>query len=819
MARKKSNPLLKIPKPQKTTLKAGQNKADIADIPPMIEQADLPLEQTEKEELKQFIENDVAEIYPSMTPELQKECDEILAKLKDTLSDIVKFKNQAEDNRNKESKARKETEDALKKWETEEAERKAKLKDEEKKLDEKQRELLNKEKELNSREESILKREADADAGFPELNKSILGKLQNEREKLSRELSVLQDNIYEEKIKWENEKAALKKEYRKNLLQDTQNELEQLSIRESNIEKKEAEFSEKQIEFEKSKQNLEFERKKIEIERNSIEGYREKIKLEAEQEFANEIERKKKKIDEYRLKITELDQKIDSFDDIRSILGDRSPEEILDEVGELKSKNRDLLLELERSGGAELQQRYEILEEELENTKNDLWGTRRELQAKKDLLVKKERANLEIEYVKKENEVHQTHKDMLNQAVAQIRNELGELKNENDNKDVFAEFMKIDNNHSQNKKRFGCEFGDTLADFVNAIQYTLFNNKNKDKSVPYFYSKETLQIFVGGLAMSRLHILQGISGTGKTSLVKLFAKIIGGDDTCQDVAVQAGWRDSQDLLGYYNSFEKKFYEKDFSIGLYRASSPDFRNEPFFILLDEMNLSHPEQYFADFLSELEKEDKGESLKVRLVSGITRKDNWPRYLHEDQFLKIPDNVWFIGTANHDETTMEFADKTYDRAHIMTLPYNYNKDEKPEKCTKKADWTFENLQKAFMEARNKYNKDYERVRDIMFGDFKTTLSDDFNTGWGNRLDRQLEKFVPVVCAAGGTVGLALDHILATKILRKGKVTGRFDVNKESIEKLRETVETMLKGFQFPVTPDRSQAIRILEEDIKTK
>ena len=87
-----------------------------------------------------------------------------------------------------------------------------------------------------------------------------------------------------------------------------------------------------------------------------------------------------------------------------------------------------------------------------------------------------------------------------------------------------------------------------------------------------------------------------------------------------------------------------------------------------ILLDEMNLSRPEQYFAEFLSAIEKNDPLD----RLINlSKSRLPHAPRMLVEGRRIRVPRNVWFIGTANHDETTNEFADKTYDRAHIMTLP----------------------------------------------------------------------------------------------------------------------------------------------------
>ncbi len=123
-----------------------------------------------------------------------------------------------------------------------------------------------------------------------------------------------------------------------------------------------------------------------------------------------------------------------------------------------------------------------------------------------------------------------------------------------------------------------------------------------------YYSQQDIRAFLGGIAMSKLHILQGISGTGKTSLPIAFAGALGrrGRENYKLVEVQAGWRDRQDLIGYYNFFEGTFYETEFLTALYEARCPEFRAQIYIIILDEMNLSRPEQYFVDFLSKLEQD---------------------------------------------------------------------------------------------------------------------------------------------------------------------------------------------------------------------
>ena len=117
-----------------------------------------------------------------------------------------------------------------------------------------------------------------------------------------------------------------------------------------------------------------------------------------------------------------------------------------------------------------------------------------------------------------------------------------------------------------------------------------------NRPTPLYYEPETIRCFLGGLSMSRLHILQGISGTGKTSLPVAFADALSGRS--DKIAVQAGWRERQDLLGSYNPFDKRYHETEFVKALYRAQCPQWADRLCLIILDEMNLSYIEQFGAD-----------------------------------------------------------------------------------------------------------------------------------------------------------------------------------------------------------------------------
>lgn len=313
--------------------------------------------------------------------------------------------------------------------------------------------------------------------------------------------------------------------------------------------------------------------------------------------------------------------------------------------------------------------------------------------------------------------------------------------------------------------------------------------------------------------MSQLHVFQGISGTGKTSLAKAFASVVGG--SCTDIAVQAGWRDRADLLGHYNAFEKRYYEKDALQALYRAQTPAWSDRINVVLLDEMNLSRPEQYFADFLSALEK-----APDQRLIPLMeSRPPDAPGRLRDGRTIWVPENVWFIGTANQDETTNELADKTHDRAFVMELRSRH-KDQQfvPRKYPGQATYSFQSLTVAFSKAYITYRKE---VQDILayLGQSALTrvLEARFGQGWGNRLERQAMQFLPVVKSAGGTFELALDHLLATRMFRTGKVTGRYDIEVDDLRAVEQALVDTWAGMDRAGAPER--CLLAIEKDIKRR
>ena len=158
------------------------------------------------------------------------------------------------------------------------------------------------------------------------------------------------------------------------------------------------------------------------------------------------------------------------------------------------------------------------------------------------------------------------------------------------------------------------------------------------------------------MATSKLIILEGISGTGKTSMAYALGKFFSFDSAI--IPVQPSWKDRSELLGYYNEFTKKFNESEFLRALYTTT---YRKELDVVVLDEMNLARIEYYFAEFLSVMEMRDTADWL-IDLIPSMQPGD--PAQLHDGKLL-IPQNVIFFGTANNDDSTFTISDKVYDRA----------------------------------------------------------------------------------------------------------------------------------------------------------
>lgn len=192
-------------------------------------------------------------------------------------------------------------------------------------------------------------------------------------------------------------------------------------------------------------------------------------------------------------------------------------------------------------------------------------------------------------------------------------------------------------------------------------------------------------------------ILTGISGTGKTKLAEYFADAVVEDVDKQFrlIPVRPDWTDDKYLVGYYNPITQQYMSTDFIEFLIKAKlNPD---NPYFVCLDEMNLARVEYYFSKFLSGLESKDKiihlhdiGDftlkaknkdefsDMQEKLINQEISKEELENrrfvishnYTIVPSSIELPENLYFTGTVNMDETTFQFSPKVLDRANTIEI-----------------------------------------------------------------------------------------------------------------------------------------------------
>lgn len=369
-----------------------------------------------------------------------------------------------------------------------------------------------------------------------------------------------------------------------------------------------------------------------------------------------------------------------------------------------------------------------------------------------------------------------------------------------------------------------------------------------------FYKDDDIRAFLAGMAVSRLIILQGMSGTGKSSLPRAVAESISGFNKL--IPVESSWRDRNELLGYYNDFNKKFNAKTFTIELYRSGKEICAEIPTFMVLDEMNLARIEYYFSDFLAVLQK-PRSEDWIIELVASDMRtlptslskeikdkikvedKDAYEIWLRieksragdvsatvsdeekqkisavlekehcligaedliDGRKIRVPENVWFVGTANKDESTFEISDKVYDRAQVIVLNDRGEPEEKYESTTKRFI-SVDKLQSLFTDAKEKISKAHEKEIENRLRELEDVLKEYFGVAFGNRIYNQAKDFTAVFMKAGGTLEKALDYQISTKIWRKiessDKERNAFEELQKIVEDYPETSELLKKKLE---------------------
>ena len=314
----------------------------------------------------------------------------------------------------------------------------------------------------------------------------------------------------------------------------------------------------------------------------------------------------------------------------------------------------------------------------------------------------------------------------------------------------FPKLISVDHAYKDRDTSIMFKEGLSLEELCNS-----FRNYAASK-LGLYYTIDIVREIFAGMATSKLIILEGISGTGKTSLAYALGKFFSHDSAI--IPVQPSWKDRSELLGYYNEFTKKFNETEFLKALYAAT---YRKDLNIITLDEMNLARIEYYFAEFLSIMEMKEK-ENWNIDLIPSMEAND--PKHLIEGKLI-IPQNVMFIGTANNDDSTFTISDKVYDRAISLFFddkgrPFDAE-DQEP------ISIPYAQLEALYNDAKKQFTISSSML--TKFDELDNFVIRKFKLAFGNRILKQLETFVPTYIACGGSETEAFDFIFANKILKK--------------------------------------------------
>ena len=608
-------------------------------------------------------------------------------------------------------------------------------------------------------------------------------------------------------------------------------QIEDLKKQIEDISRREKELHDAQLKLDSDRQDFEFEKEALDDEKAYVQRRKERydssspakveeLEVELKDEknkygmLIEKYEALSKRLEETQVLLDTVKTEIESSNGGKKIVSMR---EIIAEMQEFREKYERLAAVYEKypddasiSALEEKAQRAEKLERENSALEQERNRYREEAVAARNASKELEVVRQEVEATNALNE-HllqelESHKTALESRTGDTCPSLSKVDTETEESDFVADI-------NRRVQRTSLE---SLRDIVSHVK-NYAGSRNKDERL--YYTDNDIRAFLAGMAVSRLIILQGMSGTGKSSLPRIFSEAISGFNRL--IPVESSWRDRNELLGYYNDFNKKFNAKSFTIELYRSTKKRCKEVPTFIVLDEMNLARIEYYFSDFLAILQEPDHDKWL-IELVSSDMRtlpmelpeevkqkmrKDDptvfaiWEKIersrqgdlksetsdeekemltsylaklgrltgakdLIDGRKIRVTDNIWFIGTANQDESTFEISDKVYDRAQVVSLNRK-GVSEGQYANTEKKYISVTDLIKLFEGAINAYKKKAEV--EARLEKLDAVLMDKFDISFGNRIVTQTVDFAAVFTAAGGSLEDALDYQISTKILRK--------------------------------------------------
>jgi hypothetical protein len=567
-----------------------------------------------------------------------------------------------------------------------------------------EREQLEKDKfKLFVREQAIKSAEQKRDAGFADERASLDAELRRQRARVETELSNYRnqqlnaieqevanlrtvrlqeiaqlENAERERIRAE---IAVEREVWAKQYDETRKQLDkervELERYKGAVRSQEAELEGRKVQLEAAERVL--ERKELRLEqqwrkRNDSLTSEVEARL-AEERLSMESERKSFKDEILRLSESLCIQMdlIAKFDQLKRQLGDRDPAEILRELNSKTDEIRRLREEIATLPTEEIRDRYQALENEAKRLRAQIEVLTREMDNNAALIASTNdlrRRNSELEA---DNRMLAQKATRLECAANEAQAELQRLRAAYERPaEVAARYKEIELPHIKADR---CRPPKKAE--IDELTW-LKGVETACNSYGLHFHPRLLKAFHTALKTaewSPITILAGVSGTGKSELPRLYSHF--GGLMFEPVSVQPNWDSQESMLGFFNSIDNKFDAQPILRFLAQSQKkwidktddnegyPGLQDMVCLVLLDEMNLAHPELYFAEFLSKLElrrgmKGTDVPTLPVKIGAGM------PAYQ-----LPLGRNVLWVGTMNQDETTKALSDKVLDRSIIIYFP----------------------------------------------------------------------------------------------------------------------------------------------------
>ena len=663
---------------------------------------------------------------------------------------------------------------------------------------------------------AILKK--DIDAARDRLRKELVEERQNQAAILSEE-----KNNFEVMIA--TRKAELEKEYSEKLSylikerEVLEREKGALNAQRNALQKDLGEFEQAQLQ---AKERQDREHQRLRERQNNIDAEVDDRVEDFRVSCLQEKQELKDQLKEVRSQLWTQEKLKANFEELEHRLGGRSAEAVIYELNMKTDEIRRLKEDLSTKPTEEVRERISQLESKLRDREMQISRLNDELQANSEPAavteqLKRENQTLrnQLDLESKQLESYKAWNAIADERYEKLRSDYEALcgtpaDEDNRREQVETPFITQAAIASE-KVPFDSNYRPNELEWLKGIYQACEN-------YGLHFNRRLLYAFHTALKTAEwapLTVLAGVSGTGKSELPRLYSHF-GGLYFCP-VAVQPNWDSQESMLGYFNSIDNHFDSTPLLNFLAQSQKTSEDNYPGLsaalnvVLLDEMNLAHPELYFADFLSKLELrrgQSKAQvpSIQVKLGAGI------PAYR-----LPLRRNVIWIGTMNQDETTKSLSDKVLDRSIIINFPRPTELKRRPQLIALDPTTRGRTLPLACWNQWTKWKSEFTEKEIRPYKEYVETLNSCLGSvgrAIGHRVWQSVEYYMsnhPLVISASDMTArekamhMAFEDQLVQKVMPKIRgVETRGRAKTECLDKIRNLLVTGVEGKPFNLTED---------------